>query len=112
MGIHYSTSSGKKTIIRYTKDNGQGAASLTDLGENYLDPGLRGGYFQETIRVGQVFKRGVDLFKSSRLLVAYFDVVSDGKCESVIPSEEFKLTANSLGAHIETYNGLILMTFN
>ena len=28
------------------------------------------------------------------------------------PSEEFKLTANSLGAHIETHSGLILRTLS
>ena len=28
----------------------------------------------------------------------------------VIPCEEFELTANSLGAHIETHDGLILRT--
>ena len=30
--------------------------------------------------------------------------------QSSLPSEEFELTANSLGAHIETHCGLILRT--
>ena len=29
-----------------------------------------------------------------------------------VPSEEFELTANSLGANIETHGGLILRTLN
>ena len=31
---------------------------------------------------------------------------------SINPREEFELTANSLGAHIETHGGLILRTLS
>ena len=50
------------------------------------------------------------------MLKIYFDHVeiqaSTHSTETYSTSEEFELTANSLGAHIETHRKLILRTFS
>ena len=39
-------------------------------------------------------------------------MVTHQMLQLIKPSEEFDLTANSLGAYIETHGGLILKTFS
>ena len=52
------------------------------------------------------------------LLRCVWNCSNDSQCKGysyrfvVLPSEEFELTANSLGAHIETHEKLILRTFS
>ena len=77
IGIHYKRGTNKNVVL-YTEEDGSGAASLTDFGESYIDVNHAQDYFEDTLDVGTVYKKA-DLLQVNKLLVAYFDVISDGK---------------------------------
>ena len=73
--------------MRYSAEDGSGAASLTNFGGSYFDGGHANNYFEHTMNIGTVFRR-TDLTQANKLLGAYFEVISDGEYMGAILSQK------------------------